>query len=98
METAANDALSKGIKLTASHLSAQVFLSDRQLSRRLTALTGLNAQQYIQEVKLQKARHLLEHKVLGTVAEVAHAAGFGSPSYLSKLFRERFGKLPGAYL
>lgn len=97
VETAAKEALGKGLKLTTSILAEVVFLSERQFARRLKAMTGLTPKAYIQEVKLQKARSSLEHRTCSTVEEVAAAAGYSSGSYLTKSFEERFGKKPGEY-
>jgi len=98
VENAAKTALQKGLKLTTTILAEDVFLSNRQFARRLKALTGLSPKAYIQEVKLQKARSLLENGVYKTVEEVAAATGYSSGSYLTKSFQERFGKKPAAYL
>lgn len=97
IEDAAREALDKGLKLTTAFLADKVFLSERQLARKLKAVTGLTPNGYIQEVKLQKARHLLEHGVYTTVSEVAQATGYSSGSYLTKVYEERFGKKPGDY-
>ncbi len=97
VEDAAREALDKGLKLSTAFLADRVFLSERQFSRKLKAVTGLTPNGYIQEVKLQKARHLLEHQVYTTINEVAQATGYSSGSYLTKLYQERFGKKPGDY-
>ncbi|WP_236970357.1 response regulator [Membranihabitans marinus] len=91
------NALKKNIECTVQYVSQQINLSERQLNRRLKSLSGLSPNQYIREVKLLNARHLLEHKSLGTVAEVAYASGFNSPSYFSKIYYDRFGQKPGGY-
>lgn len=98
IEQAAKEALDKGIKLTTNILAEKVFLSERQFARRLKSLTGLAPNAYIQEVKLQKARTLLENQVYMTINEVADASGYSSGSYLTKSFQERFGKKPSEYL
>ena len=98
VQDAAREALEKEIKLTTAYLSGKVFLSDRQFARKLKALTGLTPNGYILEVKLQKARHLLENRIYTTTTEVARASGFGSASYLAKVYQEHFGKKPGDYL
>ncbi len=97
VEDAAREALDKGLKLSTAFLADRVFLSERQFSRKLKSVTGLTPNGYIQEVKLQKARHLLEHQVYTTISEVAQAAGYSSGSYLTKVYQERFGKKPGDY-
>lgn len=97
IEEAAREALDKGLKLSTALLADRVFLSERQFSRKLKAVTGLTPNGYIQEVKLQKARHLLEHQAYTTINEVAQAAGYSSGSYLTKVYHERFGKKPSDY-
>ena len=53
--------------------------------------------QYIQEIRLNKAKVMLEEGEVRTVKEVAFAVGMKRPGYFSKLFKERFGILPSAY-
>jgi signal transduction histidine kinase/DNA-binding response OmpR family regulator len=98
VEDAAKSALGKGIKLTANYLAGQVFISERQFSRKLNTVAGLTPKEYILEVKLQKARHLLENKAFATIGEVAASCGFSSGSYLTKIFKEKFGKKPSDYI
>jgi len=85
-------------RLGVEFMATELYMSSRHLSRRLKALTGLNASQYIQEVKLQKARELLENRECLTVKEAAYAVGFGKPEYFSSLFSSRFGKRPSSFL
>lgn len=72
--------------------------SSRHLSRVLGKLTGLSPVQFILELRLQKARQLLESRQFGTVSEVRYEIGIESASYFTKKFTERFGKNPRAYL
>ncbi|WP_170110308.1 hybrid sensor histidine kinase/response regulator transcription factor [Flavilitoribacter nigricans] len=97
VESAAKEALKKEIKLTAAFIAGKVFLSERQFARKLKKLSGLTPNEYIQEVKLQKARQLLEQQVYTTVNEVARVSGYSSGSYLTRIYQERFGKKPGDY-
>ena len=76
----------------------EVHLGERQLSRKLKKLTGMTPGNYLKEIRLQTARHLLENKAYSTVSEVAHHVGFSTPEYFSRIFKERFGKLPTEYL
>lgn len=98
LENCILDAIRKRIELNVLYLANEMAISDRQMLRKLKALTGLSAAQYIKEVKLQKARHLLESKAFETISEVAYASGFNTPKYFSKVFEKRFGKLPGDYV
>ncbi|MBK9337255.1 MAG: response regulator [Lewinellaceae bacterium] len=83
--------------LTVSAMAHQAALSERQLLRRMRELTGLSPQQYIGEMRLQKARESLEQGTFRTVAEAAYAAGFGNAKAFSRAYRERFGRLPSSY-
>ncbi len=98
IETIALNALERQIDLNANYLANEMAISARQLSRKVKALTGLSIGRYIQEIKLQKARYLLESKSLGTIAEVVYACGFKSPSYFAQLFSQHFGKLPSDFM
>lgn len=79
-------------------LALKLAISERTLRTRIKQYTGLSPQQYLMEARLDKALQLLENQVYLTVAEVAYAVGLGSGSYFAKLFKERYGKAPSAYL
>jgi signal transduction histidine kinase/DNA-binding response OmpR family regulator/ligand-binding sensor domain-containing protein len=85
-------------RVSVSWLASEMNLSERQLQRKLKLLTGLAPNAFIREVRLRNARRLLERRSYSTVAEVAYAVGFGSPSYFSKLFFEQYGQYPSEYL
>ena len=76
----------------------EVHLGERQLSRKLKKLTGMTPGNYLKEVRLQKAKHLLERKAYSTVSEVSNHVGFSTTEYFSRIFKKRFGKLPTEYL
>ena len=79
-------------------LSDQIALSPRQLFRKVRQLTGMTPKKYIQELRFQKARQLLENKTYSSVKAVVHAIGMKDVKYFSQKFKERFGKLPSSYL
>ena len=81
IENHIKEALKKKLDLTSEYLASEMALSDRQLRRKLKSLTGLSTSQYIQEIKLQKARHLFENQTFNSIAEVAYAIGFNTPGY-----------------
>jgi signal transduction histidine kinase/DNA-binding response OmpR family regulator/Tfp pilus assembly protein PilF len=73
-------------------------LSERQFRRRLKRGTGMTYTKYMRLARLTKARLMLETGEKETIAEVAYAVGFETPSYFSKVFNEEFGKKPQSYL
>ncbi|MCB0375651.1 MAG: response regulator, partial [Sinomicrobium sp.] len=81
-----------------SDLAAEMLISESQLLVKMKQITGLTPNEFIREIKLQKARMLLENKAKSTIAEVAYTAGFNTPGYFSTVYEKRFGKRPAAYL
>lgn len=72
--------------------------SQRQMARIFSKQTGLTPVKFILEIRLQKARQLLEKRQFATVAEVRYEIGIESASYFTRKFTERFGKNPKEYL
>ncbi len=67
----------------------------RQLFR---AQTGLAPKDFLIAWRLDWARNLFENEGKSTsVAQVAHACGFSSPSYFARQFRQHYGVSPSAY-
>ena len=83
---------------TTEALAEEMTISRRQLNRKIKEYTGLTPNKYITEVRLQKARTLLEQSPELTVKEVSYKVGFLKTAYFSKLFIERFGKRPSDVL
>jgi signal transduction histidine kinase/DNA-binding response OmpR family regulator len=78
-------------------LAAELAVSERQLRRRLTQLTGLSPNLYLRELRLQTARDYLQQGKYKTVKETSFAVGFSKVAHFSRLYQERFGVLPSAY-
>jgi len=77
-------------------LARGLCMSRRQLYRKLQALTGRSAHEFIRNLRLQRAAKLLEAH-WGNVAEVAFEVGFSSLSHFAKAFRQEYGVLPSEY-
>jgi signal transduction histidine kinase/DNA-binding response OmpR family regulator len=80
-----------------SRFAREMFLSSRQLNRKLSAITNYSASEFIRHVRLQRAKDLLEQHS-GSVAEIADSVGFSNHSYFAKVFSEKFGSLPSQFL
>lgn len=74
-------------------LSGQVGMSRSQLHRKLSALTGFSPNEVIRNMRLEKAKQLLEKRV-GNASEVSYMTGFNSPAYFAKCFKDYFGVTP----
>ena len=79
-------------------LAHELGYSQRNLTRVLKKLTGLSPVLFILEIRLQKARQLLETRQFLSVTEVRYEIGIESASYFTKKFSERFGRSPSSYL
>lgn len=74
---------------------SQALMMDRtQLFRKLKALTDQSPSIFIRNLRLKRARQMLEGNA-GTVAEIAFAVGFRSTTYFNKCFKELYGDSPG---
>jgi YesN/AraC family two-component response regulator len=73
--------------------ASEMHLSRMQVHRKLKALTGESASQFINRFRLEKGKELLLRKDLN-ISEVAYECGYGDPGYFSKLFIKSFGRSP----
>ncbi len=71
-------------------LHTDLGISRVQLHRKLTALTGESASNYIRNFRLQKAKKLLLESDRN-VSEIAYIVGFRDANYFSKSFIQEFG-------
>jgi len=77
-------------------LANDLFLSRIQLHRKLSALCGKSASEFIRSYRLAKAAELFDSKQ-GNVSQVAYQTGFNSLNYFSKMFKQQYGVLPSEY-
>lgn len=76
-----------------TNLCEEMNLSRSQLYRKVKALYGETITDYVQKVRLEKARELLLEGNL-TVAEIAYEVGYSSPDYFSTVFKSKFNMAP----
>jgi AraC-like DNA-binding protein len=79
------DALAHGVNLTATQM--------RKLFRRETRR---GPKQYLHQLRLEKAAHLLRSSTQ-TIKEVAAESGFATDNYFHLVFRKAFGLTPAAF-
>ncbi len=80
-------------QFSVEQLSNVLLLSRSQLHRKLKALTGQTASEFLRNYRLKKALELLHQPGL-SIGEVSHKVGFGSPQYFATKFKERYGYPP----
>lgn len=84
--------------LSISFLAIALFMSERQLYRKVKQQTSKTPNEYIQERRLQKARQLLHSGQFETLKEVSQQIGYKRTDYFSNLFERRFGIRPASLL
>lgn len=79
--------------LNVEMLAAHLNLSKSQFYRKIKALTNQTANEFLRNIRLQKAKQILE---LGSapIGEVSYKVGFSSHSYFTKCFKNYYGVLP----
>ena len=80
-------------ELTVELLSSKIFLSRSQLYRKIKTLTGVSVNEFIRNVRLEKAKQLIE-KGNNNINEISYKVGFTSPSYFAKCYKTKYGHLP----
>ena len=80
-------------KFSVESLASDLNISRIQLYRKMKAIIGVNVSDYIQNIRLEKAKVLLQETQL-TISEIAYATGFSSPNYFSTSFKAKFKKSP----
>lgn len=84
-------------EFTSEKLASEMDMSRTQLHRKLKALLGLTASEFIRNERLKIGVELLK-KSDSTVSEIAYQIGFNTPSYFIKCFKEVYNCTPKEYL
>lgn len=79
--------------LSVEILASQLNLSRSQFYRKIKALTNQTANEFLRNIRLQKAKQIIESGN-SNISEVCYKIGFSSPSYFTKCFKNYFGLLP----
>ncbi|MFD9050697.1 GlxA family transcriptional regulator [Streptomyces zaomyceticus] len=82
--------------LSVEALAARARLSPRHFARAFRAETGATPGRYVDRVRLEHARRLLEETSRG-VEEVARAAGYGTSEAMRRAFTKALGTAPADY-
>ena len=81
---------------SVEELGLDVGMSRMQLYRKLKALTGQSANEFIRTIRLKRAAQLLEQNQL-TIAEITYEVGFNDLQYFRECFKKLFGVTPSDY-
>ncbi|WP_329377173.1 GlxA family transcriptional regulator [Streptomyces sp. NBC_01351] len=82
--------------LSVETLAARARLSPRHFARAFQAETGVTPGRYVERVRVEHARRLLEESAEG-VAQISRACGYGTPEALRRAFVRTLGQPPAEY-
>ncbi|GFM29003.1 AraC family transcriptional regulator [Novosphingobium sp. PY1] len=82
--------------LTLADMAAQAQLEERTFQRRFKSATGLKPIEYVQHLRVGKARELLEF-TRRTVDQIAWSVGYEDPAAFRRIFSRIQGLTPGEY-
>lgn len=83
--------------LGVSFLAERMCMSQSSLYRKLMAIVGVSANEYIRHIRLGRAEEMLRSGEMN-ITEVAFSTGFGSHSSFGKAFRKEYGMSPSEYV
>ncbi|GGW78675.1 transcriptional regulator [Streptomyces lucensis JCM 4490] len=82
--------------LTVESLAARARLSPRHFARAFREETGTTPGRYVDRVRLEHARRLLED-TSGGIEEISRASGYGTPEAMRRAFLRSLGTPPTEY-
>ncbi|MDD7049497.1 MAG: response regulator [Lachnospiraceae bacterium] len=82
--------------LSLVEVAREVGLAPAYVSHTFKKETGQGIVEYITELKMKKARKLLEDKSL-KIVKIAQSCGYENQSYFNKLFKSYYGMTPRQY-
>ncbi|MFE9884147.1 GlxA family transcriptional regulator [Streptomyces scopuliridis] len=85
-----------GGDLSVESLAARARLSPRHFARAFRAETGMTPGRYVERVRVEHARRLLEESADG-VEEISRACGYGTPEAMRRAFIRALGTAPAEY-
>lgn len=81
---------------SVENLADLLNISRIQLYRKIKAMFDVNVSDYINNIRLEQAKFMLQNPEL-TISEVAYKTGFSSPNYFSTVFKNKYGLSPNAF-
>lgn len=81
---------------SVNDICTELGISRVQLYRKVKAVLGYNINEYILDVRMQKAKYLLLNENL-SISEISYKVGFSSQAYFATVFKGKFGVTPKAF-
>lgn len=80
-------------EISLSDIAGEFYVAPTYLAKRFKEKTNCTVMQYLETIRMEKARELLEKTEL-SITEVAQAVGYSDPNYFTRIFRQNWEKSP----
>lgn len=80
-----------------STFASEMGISNSQLYKKLVTYTGQSANEFVRNIRLNKAAFILRKGTNLQVSEVGYMVGFSDPNYFTRKFKQYFGITPRQY-
>lgn len=81
-------------KISLDHIAENMYLSPFYISKIFKSETGDTPINYLINIRLERAKILLENGDNGSIQEIAAMVGYDDAYHFSKLFKKRYGMSP----
>lgn len=82
---------------SVENIASQLGMSVFQLRQRLDEVLGEKPAAFIQNIRMRRARHLLDHQCELNISEVAALCGYNDTPNFTRAFKKAFGITPTQY-
>lgn len=83
--------------ISIEELANQMYMSSKQLNRKITSITGKSCSAYITDIRMAKAKRMLNNETEMTIGEIAMHCGYDDNAYFSRIFKKTFNITPSQY-
>ncbi len=83
--------------ISVEGLASQMAMTGSQLRRKIHTITGVNPATYISNIRMNRARHMLETNEEMPIGDVALECGFYDMAHFSRIFKQMYGVSPSKY-
>lgn len=91
------DGLMADCSVDVESIAERFCITRKQLTKKVSAITGENTIDYITHLRIQRACSLLDDDGNLPIAEVALKCGYDDNAYFSRIFRQMTGMTPSQY-
>jgi signal transduction histidine kinase/DNA-binding response OmpR family regulator len=85
------------VDFNVNMFAQEMTIARTKLFVKLKAITGQTPNDFILTVRMKKAAFMLKSQPELNISEISDKAGFNSPRYFSRVFKERYNMTPQAY-